>query len=306
MSHETPPQFPDDPAALIGMWGQIIGDPAEESSPHMSAETPNTPPPAAAKPEAAAPSAPSPTGANASTSSPDDTSLFVAAVRKMIDEGTVPPHLSKDELLKLVIAASVRGAGASFYDPPQRAPAPPPPAPHPGIEMRERMARAYDARMHDAPPMMARRTALPLNSLDRQYKPMLCKPGESVEIHVRPQRGAYRPERLFVSDYRPVKEMKRAWWKRVIMFWRKAPEPGGAADWEILDIRVGGKSQFAQAGALPGDMFSNMSIDSFVSFDVCQLGEEITLVVRYNGPVQKGVPFIGGMLGTSAVSGLIN
>lgn len=173
-------------------------------------------------------------------------------------------------------------------------------------------------------PTYARR-ALPLSSGTHRIKP-----GETYTVRARPQLPAFRPERFFVSGFEPAPTAivlspppRRPWWK----FWarrpnlqmydlqsaivtlrnelselraRKAPTCG-AGDWEILDITIGNKSQFAQAGALPGDMFSNLAIDSFVSFDTAQTAMDVCVTVTYRGPHKEGVPFSGGMLGTSAV-----
>ena len=175
--------------------------------------------------------------------------------------------------------------------------------------------------------MLARREVLPLHSGDKRIKP-----GETYVVRVRPQRAAFRPERLFISSFEPrvddesiaVPEMpKRAWWK----FWARRPDPQvhqltvaiaalqnqlahmrastsrscGASDWDVNDISIGNKSQFAQAGSLPGDMFSSNSIDTFVSFDTAQTAMDICITVTYRGPIKAGVHFSGGMLGTSAV-----
>ena len=104
----------------------------------------------------------------------------------------------------------------------------------------------------------------------------------SAQITSRPQRVAFRAERFFVSN---------------------GGTAGGAGDWVINDISIGNRSQFAQSGQLPGDMFSNASIDSFVSFETAQTAMDIVMVVTYVGAniSPASAPFYGGIIGTSAV-----
>lgn len=130
-------------------------------------------------------------------------------------------------------------------------------------------------------PQFARREALPLNSGD-----VAVHTNGTLQITSRPQRPAYRPERFFVSP--PV-----------------GGDPLGetASSWIINDITIGNKSQYAQAGQLPGDMFSSTAIDSFVSFDTVQTAMDVVVVTTYIGTSSAAVKFVGGMLGTSAVHG---
>ena len=51
----------------------------------------------------------------------------------------------------------------------------------------------------------------------------------------------------------------------------------------INDVTIGNRSQFAQSGALPGDMFANNSIDSFVTFETAQTAMDVTMIVTYIG-----------------------
>ena len=106
----------------------------------------------------------------------------------------------------------------------------------------------------------------------------------TAQITSRPQRVAFRPERVFVSS--------------------GGVDAGGApltaADWIINDITIGNRSQFAQSGALPGDMFSNVAIDSFVTFETAQTAMDVVMIVTYQGPVEGGIPFYGSIIGTAA------
>lgn len=120
-------------------------------------------------------------------------------------------------------------------------------------------------------------------------------PGQSAEIKARPQRMAFRPERVFISGADPA--YKAPWWKRMWP-WYSKPEHNGAADWLVNDIKIGGRSQFSQAGDIPGDMFGTTAIDSFVSFETAQLGMDVVIVVTYIGACPKGHRFYGAMIGT--------
>lgn len=146
------------------------------------------------------------------------------------------------------------------------------------------------------PPMVSttesRREPLPLST------GIVCVPrGETAQITARPQRVAFRPERLFVSNFSP--EYRGPWWKRICP-WYRSPALYGAADWIINDMSVGRVSQLAQAGNIPGDMFASAAIDSFVRFDTMALGMEFVLVVTYVGACPSGCPFTGCLIGTSA------
>ena len=144
------------------------------------------------------------------------------------------------------------------------------------------------------PPIPApSREVLPLSTGE-----VLVKPGQTAEITARPQRVSFRPERLFVSD--ASSEYKGPWWKRLSP-WYKAPQPKGASDWIINDIKIGNRSQFAQAGDIPADMFRSSAIDSFVSFETAQVAMDIKLVVTYVGPNRRGERFFASMVGTAVI-----
>jgi hypothetical protein len=132
------------------------------------------------------------------------------------------------------------------------------------------------------PPEFARREALPLNSGNTTVPQ-----NGTLVITSRPQRPAFRPERLFISG--PVGGSYTS------------ATVETAAAWLVNDVSIGNKSQLAQAGQLPGDMFANLAIDSFVSFDTVQTAMDVTLSVQYVGVSITQVSFVGGMLGTSAV-----
>jgi hypothetical protein len=109
-------------------------------------------------------------------------------------------------------------------------------------------------------------------------------------ITSRPQRQAFRPERVFVSNASsPTSTLG----------------PGGAADWLLNDISIGNRSQYVQAGSLPGDIFQSTAIDSYVTFETAQTAMDVTMSVTYNGTGTtgevNGLPFWGSIHGTAAV-----
>ena len=93
-------------------------------------------------------------------------------------------------------------------------------------------------------------------------------PTQSAQITARPQRVAFRPERVFISA---------------------AGTSGGAADWVVNDIKIGNRSQFSQSGDVPGDMFATNAIDGFVSFETAQTAMDVVMVVTYIGLNESGV-----------------
>jgi hypothetical protein len=128
-----------------------------------------------------------------------------------------------------------------------------------------------------ADPTLASRQVLPMNT---GTTPVPI--GLTAQITSRPQRVAFRPERVFVS----------------------AADTGGggsAANWIINDITIGNRSQFAQSGALPGDMFATQAIDSFVTFETAQTAMDVVMIVTYQGATEGGTPFYGSIIGTAAI-----
>ena len=104
----------------------------------------------------------------------------------------------------------------------------------------------------------------------------------SAQITSRPQRVAFRPERVMISN---------------------GGTAFGSADWIVNDISIGNRSQFAQSGQVPGDMFAINAVDSFISFETAQTAMDIVMTVTYVGAnVDPGsCPFYGSILGTSAL-----
>ena len=113
-------------------------------------------------------------------------------------------------------------------------------------------ARAWLAPYPD--PTLASRQGLPMNTGGQKV------PYNSTAIITsRPQRVAFRPERIFVSP--PIGGTAGL----------------GSAGWFINDITIGNRSQLVQAGGLPGDMFQNTSIDSFVTFETAQTSMDVVI-----------------------------
>jgi hypothetical protein len=67
--------------------------------------------------------------------------------------------------------------------------------------------------------------------------------------------------------------------------------PGGAADWIVKDLRINGRTQFAQSGDIPGDMFASSAIDTFVKMEACEAGNAIEIDVTYIGLNESGAIF---------------
>ena len=131
-----------------------------------------------------------------------------------------------------------------------------------------------NALVEAAPPGHAGREVLPMST----GVPIL--PTQSAQITARPQRVAFRPERVFISA---------------------AGTSGGAADWVVNDIKIGNRSQFSQSGDVPGDMFATNAIDGFVSFETAQTAMDVVMVVTYIGLNESGVPFFASIVGTAAI-----
>ena len=78
---------------------------------------------------------------------------------------------------------------------------------------------------------------------------------------------------------------------------------GGAADWIVNDILIGGRSQFIESGDVPGDLFAADTIDGradiFVAFVEAALPDtDVVVIVTYIGPNEDGAPFFGAMIGS--------
>ena len=101
--------------------------------------------------------------------------------------------------------------------------------------------------------------------------------GRLYRLVTRPQRAAFRPERLVIGD---------------------GTTPGGASDWAVHDITVGHMSQFVQSGVISGGMFGASAVDAFVQFSTVQTAMDLGIEVSYTGP-NDSEPFVCSAVGTS-------
>lgn len=99
----------------------------------------------------------------------------------------------------------------------------------------------------------------------------------SATITARPQNVAYRPERIILG--------------------------GTPGNWTINDIKVGNRSQLAQAGELPGEAFANTAVDTYVSFETVQTAMDFVIQVTFIGTNSAGEQFKAAVFGTAAVGG---
>jgi hypothetical protein len=149
----------------------------------------------------------------------------------------------------------------------------PPVQPHPHHQHHYQIP-PRNALVQDPGPERAGREVLPMST------GVAILPTQSAQITARPQRVAFRPERVFISA---------------------AGTSGGAADWVVNDIKIGNRSQFSQSGDVPGDMFATNAIDGFVSFETAQTAMDVVMVVTYIGLNESGVPFFASIVGTAAI-----
>ena len=168
--------------------------------------------------------------------------------------------------------------GADVMPPPMAMPpVAPPMAPHPHhghTHSHHYQIPPRNALIQDPGPDRAGREVLPMST------GVAILPTQSAQITARPQRVAFRPERVFISA---------------------AGTSGGAADWVVNDIKIGNRSQFSQSGDVPGDMFATNAIDGFVSFETAQTAMDVVMVVTYIGLNESGVPFFASIVGTAAI-----
>lgn len=97
----------------------------------------------------------------------------------------------------------------------------------------------------------------------------------SAAVTARPQNVAYRPERIIVG--------------------------GTPSNWLLDDIKVGNRSQFAQAGSMPAEAFAATSFDAYVSMETVQTAMDFVIQVTFVGTASAGEQFRAVVLGTGAV-----
>ena len=107
------------------------------------------------------------------------------------------------------------------------------------------------------------------------FVPTEVDSGDAATIPAAPQ-NLFRPERLVIpSDI--------------------------AFDFGVQDIKVGNQSQFAQSVEVPAAVFTEVSIDTNVTFDTAEVGNQISILVRNKG-TEDDLEFTAAAIGTIAKS----
>ena len=119
------------------------------------------------------------------------------------------------------------------------------------------------------------RLPITMRSETRDYQPMKIVPGKQVDVIVRPQVIAFRPEDIAIT--------------------------GDRSRWLVHDIKVGNRSQFAgKRGPAPGAEFGPGGILEHLRLETAQTAMDITLVIEYVGPEAEGEVFEATMVGLAA------
>ena len=103
------------------------------------------------------------------------------------------------------------------------------------------------------------------------------KPSRQTTIRVSAPSTPFRVERFIIED---------------------GNTEGGSADWIVNDVRIANRSQFAQSGDIPGDLFATNAIDTFVKLDSWPAGATLEIDVRYIGLRKDGALFRARLEGT--------
>jgi len=74
-----------------------------------------------------------------------------------------------------------------------------------------------------------------------------------------------------------------------------------AFDFGVTDVKVGNQSQFAQQSEVPAVVFSEVSIDTQMTFDTAEVGNQLSMAVR--NKTAGAVEFTGAVMGTIAKAG---
>lgn len=119
------------------------------------------------------------------------------------------------------------------------------------------------------------RVPLTMRSETTDYQPMKIKSGKPVELIVRPQWLAFRPEDIAIH--------------------------GDRARWLVHDILIGNRSQFARHSLIPtpGTEFGPGGVLEHLRLDTCQTAMDLKLVVAYVGPEENGEVFEATVVGTA-------
>ena len=79
-----------------------------------------------------------------------------------------------------------------------------------------------------------------------------------------------------------------------------------ASRWTISDISVNHRSQTAQAGDIPGELFSEDLAGDGLTFEVIPPGAPLTICARYVGDDPDGEPLSCKVIGEVAIPRLVN
>lgn len=116
------------------------------------------------------------------------------------------------------------------------------------------------------------RLPMTMRSENRDGVPMKILPTQTVDVIVRPQTLAFRPEDLAIH--------------------------GDRSRWLVHDIKVGNRSQFAaKRGPARGTEFGPGGILEHLKLETAQTAMEIILTVEYVGPEEGGEVFEATMVG---------
>lgn len=141
-------------------------------------------------------------------------------------------------------------------------------------------AKAVNAKKKAALRQLAMRSAGAVikRGLDRRRRyplgvvPTTITSGDTATIPTTPQ-NLFRPERLVIpSDI--------------------------AFDIGVTDVKVGNQSQFVETSEVPGSLFSEVAINTGVTFDTAEIGNQISVALRNKSLAD--VEFTAGFVGTIA------
>jgi hypothetical protein len=71
-----------------------------------------------------------------------------------------------------------------------------------------------------------------------------------------------------------------------------------AFDFGVVDIKVGNQSQLVQSVEVPGALFSEVAIDTNVTFDTAEVGNQVSVQAR--NKTLAAIEFTAGLIGTIA------
>ena len=75
-----------------------------------------------------------------------------------------------------------------------------------------------------------------------------------------------------------------------------------ASDWIVSDILIDNASQFAHSGDIPGELFTDGSVDNFVRFGTVAVGSRVEVIVSYVGADSEGRVFSAELRGQEPIA----